>query len=137
MPKKFPRRLGAAHASRSQAEKVSFIVSLSIVSTIVILVCYAWITGDTNPPTLKIVTSQIRQVDRQYYVPFTVSNSGGKTANSVEVVAQLFTDLETTETGTQQIDFLSRKEERSGEFVFSRDPQRGRLTVRVASYQEP
>lgn len=129
MPKKFK--------TRSQAEKVSFIVSLSIVSTIVILVCYAWITGDTNPPTLTITTSQIRQVDRQYYVPFTVSNSGGETANSVEVVAQLFTDLEPTETGTQQIDFLSRKEKRSGEFIFSRDPRQGKLTVRVASYKQP
>ena len=129
MSKKFKRR--------SQAEKVSFIASLSIVSTIVILVCYAWITGDTNPPTLIITTSQTRQVDRQYYVPFTVSNTGGETANSVEVVAQLFTDIKTTETGRQQIDFLSRKEERSGEFIFSRDPQQGKLTVRVASYKQP
>ena len=129
MPKKFKRR--------SQAEKVSFIVSLSIVSTIAILVCYAWITGDTHPPTLIVTTSEIRQVDRQYYVPFTVTNSGGTTANLVEVVAQLFTDIETTETGTQQIDYLSRKEERSGEFIFSRDPRQGQLTVRVASYQEP
>ena len=129
MSKKFSRR--------SRAEKVSFTVSLSIVSTIVILVCYAWATGDNNPPTLTIVTSEIRQVERQYYVPFTVSNSGGKTANSVEVVAQLLTELETTETGTQQIDFLSRKEKRSGEFIFSHDPRQGKLTVRVASYKQP
>ena len=122
---------------RSQAEKVSFIVSLSIVSTIVILVCYAWITGDTNPPTLTVVTSEIRQVDRQYYVPFTVSNLGGKTASSVEVVARLFTDSETTETGKQQIDYLSRREKRSGEFIFDRDPRQGKLTVRVASYKQP
>jgi uncharacterized protein (TIGR02588 family) len=129
MAKKFKRR--------SLAEKVSFTVSLSIVSTIVILVCYAWATGDTNPPTLTITTSEIRQIDRQYYVPFTVSNSGGETANSVEVTAQLLSDLETIETGTQQIDFLSRKEQRSGEFIFSHDPRRGKLTVRVASYKQP
>ena len=85
---------------------------------------------------MTITTSEIRQVDRQYYVPFTVSNSGGETANSVEVVAQLFTDID-TETGTQQIDFLSRKEKRSGEFIFSQDPRQGKLTVRVASYKQP
>ena len=122
---------------RSLAEKVSFSVSLSIVGIIVALVCYTWITGDTNPPILSVTTAKIRQIDRQYYVPFTVVNSGGETANSVEVVARLASDSTTIETGRQQIDFLSRKEERSGEFIFDRDPRQGELSVRVASYKQP
>ena len=122
---------------RSLAEKVSFGVSLSIVGIIVGLVCYLWVTGDTNPPILSVTTAKVRQIDRQYYVPFTVVNSGGETANLVEVVARLASDSATIETGTQQIDFLSRKEERSGEFIFSRDPRQGELSVRVASYQQP
>lgn len=122
---------------RTLAEKVSFSVSLSIVGIVIALVCYIWITGDTNPPILAVTTAEVRQVDRQYYVPFTVSNFGGKTANSVEVVAQLLSDSLTIETGRQQIDFLSGKEERSGEFIFSRDPRRGELTIRIASYKQP
>ena len=122
---------------RSLAEKVSFSVSLSIVGIIIALVCYIWVTGDTNPPVLSVTTAEVRQINQQYYVPFTVVNSGGETANSVEVVAQLASDSTTVETGKQQIDFLSRKEERSGEFIFSRDPRRGELSVRVASYQQP
>lgn len=122
---------------RTLAEKVSFSVSLSIVSIIIALVCYIWITGDSNPPILSVITTEVRQVDRQYYVPFTVRNFGGETANSVEVTARLFIDSETIETGRQQIDFLSRKEERSGEFIFSRDPRRGKLAIRVASYKQP
>ena len=122
---------------RSLAEKVSFSVSLSIVGIIIALVCYIWVTGDTNPPVLSVTTAEVRQINQQYYVPFTVVNSGGETANSVEVVAQLASDSTTVETGKQQIDFLSRKEERSGEFIFSRDPRQGELSVRVASYQQP
>ena len=122
---------------RSLAEKVSFSVSLSIVGIIIALVCYIWVTGDTNPPVLSVTTAEVRQINQQYYVPFTVVNSGGETANSVEVVAQLASDSTTVETGKQQIDFLSRKEERSGEFIFSRDPRQGELLVRVASYQQP
>ncbi|MGF1588743.1 MAG: TIGR02588 family protein [Pleurocapsa sp.] len=122
---------------RSLAEKVSFGLSLSIVGIIVGLVCYTWITGDTNPPILSVTTSEIRQVNQQYYVPFTVSNYGGETANAVEVVGELSIAQETVETANQQINFLSRQEKRSGEFIFSRDPQQGELMVRVASYQQP
>ena len=122
---------------RSLAEKVSFSVSLFIVGIIIFLISYTWITGDDNPPILSVTLSpNIRQIDGQYYVPFTVSNSGGKTVESVEVVAQL-SDLQNIEIGRQQVDYLSRQEKRSGEFLFSRDPQQGTLLVRVASYKLP
>jgi uncharacterized protein (TIGR02588 family) len=123
---------------RSPAEKVSFIISLFIVSVIFFLVCLAWITGDNNPPILSVTTgSKIRQINQQYYVPFSVTNSGGETVETVEIMAELSFDGEDYETGTQEIDFLSRKEEQSGEFIFSRDPQQGELTIRVASYKLP
>lgn len=124
-------------SKRSPAEKVSFIISLSIVSTIVVLICYTWITGDTNPPVLSIKTFETRQVNNDYYVPFTVNNSGGKTANSVEVEALLSIPSEDPQIGRQQIDFLSRQETHSGEFIFTKDPQLGELNVRVTGYQEP
>ena len=122
---------------RTLAEKVSFSVSLLIVGIIIALVCYTWLTGDTNPPILSVITTEVKQINRQYYVPFTVRNFGGETANSVEIMAQLFIAPGTTEIGRQQIDYLSRQEERSGEFIFSRDPRQGELTIRVTSYQQP
>lgn len=122
---------------RSPAEKVSFSISLFIVGLIVALICYIWVTGDSNPPVLAVSTSTVRQVNQQYYVPFTVSNSGGKTAHSVEVVGELSQARKTIEMGRQEIDFLSRQEKRSGEFIFNHNPQQGELTIRVASYREP
>jgi uncharacterized protein (TIGR02588 family) len=126
---------GETKNKRSLAEKVSFSISLFLVSIIVTLICYTWITGDTNPPILSVSTSKARQVNQQYYVPFTLTNAGGKTANSVEVVGELVTP-EATQLGRQEIDFLSCQETVSGEFIFDRDPQAGELSVRVASYQE-
>lgn len=123
---------------QSSAEKVSFFVSLFIVATIVALIGYTWLTGDTNPPTLSVTTgTDIREAQRQYYVPFTVSNLGGSTAESVEVTARLLLNDGNIETGSQQIDFLSRKEQRNGEFIFTHDPQQGQLIIRVASYKLP
>ena len=120
---------------RSLAEKVSFSISLSVVGIIIALIGYVWVTGDSNPPILSVTESSVRQVNSQYYVPFTVTNYGGETAEAVEIVAELTSRQ--VETGRQQIDFLSRKEERSGEFIFSQDPQQGKLTIRVASYKSP
>ncbi|MEM7593384.1 MAG: TIGR02588 family protein [Cyanobacteria bacterium P01_A01_bin.83] len=130
MPKKSGRE-------RSPAERVSLGISLFIVGLIIVLICYTWITGDNNPPVLFVSQSQARQVEGQYYVPFTVTNAGGKTAESVEIVAQLLWNNEVTEIGRQEVDFLSRQEKRSGEFVFSKNPQQGELTIRVASYKLP
>ena len=122
---------------RSLAERVSFGVSLFIVSLLFFLVCFSWITGDNNPPVLSVTTdSNIRHVKEQYYLPFTVINSGGATVESVEIVAKLLSEDE-EETGMQQVAFLSRQEERSGEFIFAHDPNLGKLTVRVASYKLP
>lgn len=123
---------------RSFAEKVSLMISLFILSLIVALICYTWVTGDTNPPILSVTTGkEIRQVNEQYYVPFTVINTGGSTAESVEVVAELLLENGESETGNQQIDFLSREEQEEGEFIFTLNPQEGNLKLRVASYKLP
>lgn len=120
------------------AEKVSFTLSLSIVTLIVVLICYTWLTGDNEPPVLSVTKeSQIRYIDQQYYVPFTVTNSGGETAESVEILATLSLPDEQRQIGRQEIDFLSPKEKRSGEFIFTRNLQEGKLEIRVASYKLP
>ncbi len=123
---------------RTLAEKVSFAVSLSIVSLIVALVCYTGLTADNQPPILSVITeSKIRHIDTQYYIPFTVLNSGGETVESVEIVAQLSLPDNKVQTGRQEIDFLSPQEKRSGEFVFNNNFKQGNLEIRVASYRLP
>lgn len=123
---------------RSPAEWVSFAISLAILASIVSLVLYRWATTDDQPPVLAITTdSKIRQVKSQFYVPFTITNAGGETAESVEISAQLIVEGRVAEEGSQTIDFLSGGEVESGAFIFSRDPRAGQLVVRVTSYKLP
>ncbi|MGB7487150.1 MAG: TIGR02588 family protein [Phormidesmis sp.] len=124
--------------SRSAAERVSFFVALAILLGIVSGVGYLWVSDrNQSLPVLKVSTSRTEQRQADYYVPFTVTNLGGKTAATVQVTAELRIDSEVVESGEQIIDFLSREEEATGAFIFVRNPNEGELTVRVASYSAP
>lgn len=122
----------------SSAEKASFSISLAILGFILALVIYTWITGDNGPPILNAkIDGIITQHNNHFYVPFVVTNTGGKTAQSVEVSAQLILQEQILETGSQQINYLSGGETESGAFIFSRNPNLGRLEIRVASFKLP
>jgi uncharacterized protein (TIGR02588 family) len=126
------------HPSRSPAEWTSFTIALGVLATIVGLVIYEWLTQSNEPPVLSVTRqSEIREAPGQYYVPFSITNTGGETAESVQVIAELSINGEVEETGEQQIDFLASGEMEEGAFVFSRNPREGELVVRVASYKLP
>jgi uncharacterized protein (TIGR02588 family) len=126
------------HQERSLAEWVTFIAASFILAVIVSLVGYTWLNDKNQPPVVTVSKKQtIRESDGQFYVPFEVVNSGGDTAESVQVMAELEIDGKVTETGEQQIDFLSGGEQEEGAFVFTQNPNQGKLTIRVASYKLP
>jgi len=127
-----------AVAPRSTSEQVSFLIALLILFGIIGSVGYLWVRDrNQSLPVLEISVDSAEQRETSYYVPFTVINFGGKTAATVQVIAELRIGSETVESGEQTINFLSREEEVSGTFVFTRDPGEGELTVRVASYLNP
>jgi uncharacterized protein (TIGR02588 family) len=132
---------GLIAKSRSQGrllpEWITFLSALLIVAAIVGLVIVEWATETNQPPILSISRQDIREAQGQFYVPFTVTNKGGTTAEAVQVSGELEIESQPTETGEQQIDFLSRGEQNEGAFVFNHDPRRGELRVRVASYKLP
>ena len=123
---------------RSAAEWTTFSIALLVLATLIGLVIYKWITQKNEPPLLSVTPqSEIRQVPGQFYVPFSIINTGGATAESVQVIAELRINDEIAESGEQQIDFLASGEKQEGAFVFSRDPRQGKLVMRVASYKLP
>ncbi len=123
---------------RSLAEWVTFGIATAILLAIVGLVIYDWVITPPLPPTVQVrQTEAIRTINGSYYVPFSVANTGGKTAAAVQVIAELRVNGMVVQRGEQQIDFLSGGESRDGAFIFSRDPRMGELTVRVASYKMP
>jgi uncharacterized protein (TIGR02588 family) len=123
---------------RSPAEWTTFSIALLILAAIVGLVIYKWLTQKNQPPVLSISSSsEVREAPGQYYVPFSVTNTGGETAESVQVIAELRINGDVEESGEQLIDFLASGEKEEGAFVFSRNPRQGELVVRVASYKRP
>lgn len=123
---------------RSPAEWTTFCIALFILAVIIGLVIYKWLTQKNQPPVLSVTrSSEIREAQGQFYVPFSVKNTGGQTAESVQVIAQLRINGEIEEDGEQQIDFLASGEMEEGAFVFSRDPRNVELIIRVASYKSP
>jgi uncharacterized protein (TIGR02588 family) len=126
-------------APRSTAEWVSLGISSILLTGVIGLVIYTWTASEhQQPPEVSVVSSpEVREAGGQFYVPFTVTNEGGGTAESVQIIAELSIDGEVEETGEQQIDFLSGGETEEGAFIFTRDPQAGDLVVRVASYKLP
>ncbi|MBW4562146.1 MAG: TIGR02588 family protein [Mojavia pulchra JT2-VF2] len=126
------------HQKRSPAEWVTFITASFILAVIVSLVGYTWLNDKNQPPIVSVTKKQtIREIDGKFYVPFEVVNTGGDTAESVQIMAELEINGKVTETGEQQIDFLSGGEKEEGAFIFTRNPNQGQLTIRVASYKLP
>ncbi|HEY9597771.1 MAG TPA: TIGR02588 family protein [Cyanophyceae cyanobacterium] len=123
---------------RSAAEWISFSIALFILAIVIGLIVYQWATQKNQPPELSVKSNpEIREAPGQFYMPFSVTNTGGETAESVQVIAELKINGTVEETGEQQIDFLASGETEEGAFVFSRNPREGQVTVRVASYKLP
>ncbi len=122
---------------RSLAEWVTLSVATLVLFGLIGLVLYDWQVNQKRPPAFRVeVTESARVTDGHYYVPFSIVNTGGRIARTVQVTAELQLD-EATETGEQQIDFLSGSERKRGSFVFNHNPQDGALMIRVASYRLP
>ena len=126
------------HQKRTPAEWATFAIACFILSILIGLVIYNWLTKKHEPPIISVTrNTPIRETQGQFYVPFTVTNTGGETAESVQIIAELRVNGEVLESGDQQIDFLSSGETQEGAFIFSRNPSQGQLIVRSSSYKLP
>jgi uncharacterized protein (TIGR02588 family) len=125
-------------SGRSPAEWITFSIASAIVTVVIGLIIYIWLVKKTDPPILSITREEsIRKASGQFYVPFTLKNQGGKTAESVHIIAKLELGNSIEESGEQEVDFLSSGEKQDGAFIFSQDPRKGKLTIRVVSYKLP
>ncbi|MEH2071224.1 MAG: TIGR02588 family protein [Nostoc sp.] len=125
-------------AKRSLAEWVTFSIASFILAIVVSLVGYTWLNEKNQPPIISVTKKEtIREINGQFYVPFKVVNTGGDTAESVQIMAELLIDGKVAESGEQQIDFLSSGESEEGAFVFNQNPRQGKLNLRIASYKLP
>lgn len=133
----FRRRSSAQKPLRISAETITFAIASCIVAVLVGLVLFVWATENPADPILTVSSGSPYTEQGAYYVPFTVTNVGGGTAEAVEIVAELQQNSQVIETGQQQIDFLSSQEAESGVFIFEHDPQAAELSIRASGYKLP
>ena len=123
---------------RSPAEWITLAVSALVLTLLVGLVLYDWQLSKNLPPAFQVeVTEPARLTAGRYYLPFTLRNTGGRIARTVQVIAELKLPEGEEESGEQQFDFLSGNEQKQGGFVFDHNPQEGSLVIRVASFGLP
>jgi uncharacterized protein (TIGR02588 family) len=123
---------------RSSAEWFTFSAASIILATVVGLVLYVWLSKKDQPPILSVTREEAIWENRgKFYVPFTLINQGGETAESVHIIAKLKIGNDLEESGEQEIDFLSSGEKQEGAFIFSKNPKNGQLVIRIVSYKLP
>lgn len=128
----------SSFSRRSFPEKLSFSIAIALLAILISLIFYSWFTQSDKPPILLADFGQdIRQVEQQYYVSFTVTNKGEQAVKSVRIIGKLTLGETIEQVGEQEIDFLSRNETVDGVFIFTHDPKKGKLEIRVTGYKLP
>ena len=129
---------GETRPKRSASEWVAFAIATALLLVVVGAVTRLWVTDQNRPARLEaVISGPVRVEGGAHYVLVHVTNRGDRTAESVQVIAELSNGKETIEDGEQTIDFLSGGDVTEVQFVFTQDPGSAELTVRAASYTNP
>lgn len=126
-------------SEHTAAERITMGISIVILAAIIGLAGWAsYSTGDSSPVIeVEAHMSEIRETDDGFYVPITITNNGGFTAQSVMVTGELLIEGEEPETAEVTIDFLAGGETEGAALVFSTNPNNGEFTVAPTSYLQP
>ncbi len=134
-----PERRGqeeSGQRGRSTAEWTTLAISIILILGLLALVTYVSMTGGHEPPIVEArpLDQEIRHEGESYYLPVSVTNRGGRTAQEVVIQAELAGSDGSSEASEFTLDFLAGGETREGTAVFATDPLAGELTIDVASF---
>lgn len=126
-------------SERTTAERITFVISLVILIAIFAFAGWANVRTGDAPPLIVVEAhlDAVRETDSGFYVPITIINIGGITAQDVTVTGALDTGGDQPETAEVVIAFLAGDESESAELVFTTDPNDGEFTVGATSYLQP
>lgn len=126
-------------SERTFAERITFVVSLVILIVVFGVAGWVSITSNKDSPLIVVETrlEETRESGARFYVPITITNEGGLTAQDVVVTGELDTGEGQPESGEVTITFLSGGESEEAELVFTADPNEGDLTVGPTSFVYP
>lgn len=126
-------------SERTTAERITMVISLVILMATFVLAGWAtYRTGD-KPAHIEVTANleQVRETETGYYVPVTITNTGGQTAQDVTITGELDTGEGEPETADVTITFLASDESEQAELVFTTHPGEGDFTLGPTSYLKP
>ena len=126
-------------SEKTTAERITMVISLVILVATFVLAGWATARTGDEPAQIEVTANleQVRETETGYYVPITITNSGGHTAQDVMVTGELDTGEGEPETAEVTITFLASDESEEAEIVFQSDPSTGEVSVFPTSYLKP
>lgn len=111
--------------------------ALLVAGALAYMVQYGLTHPSSEPPDLSIVHAGTVRTVGGYLVQFRARNDGSATAADVIVGGSLDADGVTLEASEARLDYLPPHSEREGGLLFSLDPTRHELRLRVKGYARP
>ena len=117
------------HSASETASRVSLAISLLVLSVVVGLVVYTYVAGGDQPSTITVEPhyDELRLANGQYYLPLTIDNVGGETAEALLVQLTHTPPSGEPHTAEFTIDFLAGGENTEAVATFNSDPREGTL----------
>jgi len=90
-----------------------------------------------TPPELAVVVTGVEEAGAGWTVYFEAVNSGGHTAEAVQIEGAVLRDGHPADQASSSIAYLPPHSSRAGALVFSTDPASGELEVGPVGYRLP
>lgn len=126
-----------SRVEKNRLEWAVFAVGLVLVLGTIGALVWDGIRASDEPPDLIVELGAPERRGQGWAVPVTMHNRGGQTAEGVRVEVALELSGGRRETAELEFPFLPRASQREGWVHFLHPPGAGRLTGRVAGYEEP
>ncbi len=92
---------------------------------------------DGAPPLMRVEPLRLAAMGNQFVVEISVSNLTQKTAASVQVEGKLTRSGSDVETSTASLRYVPGESRRRAGLIFTHDPRKYRLKLRVTGYERP
>ncbi|NYZ11760.1 TIGR02588 family protein [Azospirillum sp. RWY-5-1] len=124
-------------AGVSRLEWIVAAIGLLLVSGSIAYLIHTGLTKDGTPPDVVVSVDQVLPGEQGFRVLLSARNSGGRTAEEVEIEGRLTDGGRTIETSAVTLDFLPAESRRKATIAFRNDPRRYQLELRALGYREP
>ena len=125
-------------AERTRAEWITLAVSILIVLSVTGYIVYDLVAGSNVDPTIEVIPhyEEMRAEQGAFYLPITVVNHGGRTAEDVSIQFLLQGTEGRSQSTSLTFRFLAPGERSEAVLIFDDNPEEGRLLF-TSNYVRP